>query len=127
MAATATSSGDAGASRLREAESSNGDLGSLEVTSVIGNGTNNNGDILLVLAGHKLSEAGDRDGRSVDTGHGQTLENDGVEGGLSAAGQELVELDSEAEIGILADGVLTNVLADVLGAEIDTHGYMFLF
>jgi hypothetical protein len=31
---------------------------------VIGNGTNNNGDILLVLAGHELREAGDRDGRS---------------------------------------------------------------
>lgn len=56
----------------------------------------------------------------VDAGHRETLEDDSVELGLGTTSEELVELDSKAEVGILADGVLTNVLLLVLETEIDT-------
>lgn len=73
-----TGSSNAGASRRGETKSGNGDLGNLEQAVVIRDGTNDDDGALFILLGVGRN-AGDGDGRAVDTGHEEATEDDLVE------------------------------------------------
>lgn len=90
---------DASAGGLGEAEGGDRELGELEETVVVGDGTNNNdglgslallGDATTVL--REIDDARDRDRWAVDLGHEQATEDRLVEAGLRAASQEAVKL-----------------------------------
>jgi len=115
-----TGSKDAGTGGGSEAESSNTDLGDLQETVVIGDGTNNDNCSLLLLAGVR-NNSGDGDWWSVDAGHKQAAEDDLVEGGFGTAGQEAVELHKQLEVHIVALWRLSVRAADVMSVEIDTY------
>jgi hypothetical protein len=83
---------DASAGSLGDAESGNVQLGDLQKSGVVGDGANDNGDVLSILSLEVLGDLAKRDGGSVDTGHTESLEDNLVEVGLSSAGQELVQL-----------------------------------
>jgi hypothetical protein len=76
-----TSSKDASTGGSSETEGSNADLGNGQETVVIGDSANNDDGSLLLLS-RLGSDSGDRDGRSVDTGHKESSQNDLVEGGI---------------------------------------------
>jgi hypothetical protein len=81
---------DTGLGGLGEVESSNGDLGEVQKTGVIGDGTDNNNSLVTL----KIADnTGDGDGRTVDTGHKETLQDNLVEVGVSTTSQETVKLD----------------------------------
>lgn len=85
---------DASASSLREAKSGNLDvLREGEETLVIGNATNNNGDLLAqILALGVADDLSNRDGSAVNAAHAEAVKDDLVELAASAAGKEAVEL-----------------------------------
>ena len=103
--ALATSLGDSGSSGLSESESSNGELGNLEHSLIIGNGGNDDDSSVLVLSKvlHKLGE-GER--WSVNSGGNKSSEDGLAELGVSSSGEELVELHEEVMVEVLAFGVL---------------------
>lgn len=76
---------DAGTSGGGESESSDGDLGDLEQAVVVGDGTNNDDDLVLAVLGDLALDARERDGGSVHTGHKEAAENDLVEGRVRSA------------------------------------------
>lgn len=82
---------DASSSSLGETESSNGELGNFQKTRVIGNGTNNNNGLSLLLLG-VTDDAGDGNGGTVDARHKQALKDDLVEVAVSTTSQEAVKL-----------------------------------
>lgn len=80
-----TSSEDAGTGGGGESQSSDGHLGALEQTVVVGDGTDNNDGSLLTLLVDVGDNAGQGDGRSVDLGRKQTSKNNLVERGIGSA------------------------------------------
>ena len=86
---------DALAGLLGDAEGDDGEsLGDLEDPVVLGDGADDDGDfVLTTLLGHQSGDAGERDGRPVDSGHEQAAEDDAVELGIGTTGQETVELE----------------------------------
>lgn len=83
---------DASTCGFSEAKSANADLGNVQQTNVVSDGTNNNGDGLLVLALQELGNTGQGKRRAVHLGHHQSLEDDLVELGFGSAGQESIKL-----------------------------------
>lgn len=82
---------DAGAGALGEPQSAHGQLGELEETGIIGDGADDNGDLVLLA----LGEAGELDegqGGLVGPAHAEPLQHDAVEVSASPAGEEPVEL-----------------------------------
>jgi hypothetical protein len=69
-----------------------------------------------------LDELRERERRALGAGHEEALEDDLVEVGVGAAGQEAVQLDQEADVGVLRRGLRALDRLEVLEAEIDTHG-----
>jgi hypothetical protein len=86
-----TSLDDAILGSLGETKSSNGELGDLQQARVVSDGTNNDNGLTLCGLG-VANNAGDRDGRSVNAGHKETLKNDLVEVGVGTASKEAVQL-----------------------------------
>lgn len=111
---------DASASRLSDVESSDGDLGDGKNTLVISDSSDDNEDGLGSLSFSVVGELLEGDGRSVGAGHNQAAEDDLVEVSLSTASQELVQLDQEAQVGVLRNGVHTAVNLLVLVSKINT-------
>ena len=111
---------DASASRLSDVEGSDGHLGDDESTLVISDSSDDNEDGLGSLSLGVSGELLERDGRSVVAGHNQAAEDDLVEVSLSTASQELVQLDQEAQVGVLRNGVHTAVNLLVLVSKINT-------
>lgn len=79
-----TGSKDASTGSGSEAESRNTELGNLQQSVVIGDGTNNDDGSLLLLAS-VCDESRDRDWWSVDAGHKQSAKDDLVEGRVGTA------------------------------------------
>ena len=79
------SSDNAGTGGGGESQSSDGHLGALEQTVVIGDGTDNDDGSLLTLLVDVGDNSGQGDGRSVDLGRKQTSENNLVERGIGSA------------------------------------------
>jgi hypothetical protein len=118
--AFATSGGDAGAGSLGEAGSSDGHLTAVKLAHIVGDGTNNNGDALGILA-EILDELGDGHwGAGGSAGDEATKDGLG-EGGVGSAGEELEELNEELHVEVLGlGGSLVLVLEAALVDEIDT-------
>jgi hypothetical protein len=75
--ALTASGNDASTSGGGESHGSDCDLGDLEQTVVISDGTDNDNNlILLVIADDLALDAGEGNGRSVDAGHKQATQND---------------------------------------------------
>lgn len=89
---------DASTSGTGESEGGNRELGDLDETSIVGDGTDSDDGVLvsvsLVGLGDLTSDAGDRKRGSVDLGLVQPAEDDLVEPRFSATSQESVELFS---------------------------------
>lgn len=98
--ALTASSLDTGTGSVGETKSSNGKLGKLENSVVIGDGSNNNnglrslgsrsGNTTLRLG--QVDDTGDRDRGLVDLGHVKASEDGLVESRVGSAGEEAVEL-----------------------------------
>ena len=68
---------DALLGRLGEAQGSNGQLGDLNETDVIGDSADNNNGLGIAVGGARglLQDAGQRNGRAVDLGEEETVED----------------------------------------------------
>lgn len=75
-----TCSEDTRTSRRSESKGGNTELGNSQEAVVIGDCTNNDNGLVVGLLGGVRNNSGDRDWRSVDTGHEESAENDLVEG-----------------------------------------------
>jgi len=118
-----TSGQDAGAGGSSEPQSSDGELGDLKDTVVIGNGSdNNNGLVGLqgLLVVDIAENPGERNGGAVDLGHEQAAEDDLVEGGIGTPGQKPVNLDQNPKVRVVGLGRLA-VVGRLLVTQIDTH------
>lgn len=80
----ATSSKDPSAGRRRKPQGSNGELGDGEGAVIISNSSDNNDDLVGILAS-VLDDAGERNRGAVDSGHEQAAEHDLVEGRVGSA------------------------------------------
>jgi len=98
--ALAASLEDAGTGASGEAEGADGQLRELGDADIVSDGADKNGDLRL-LASHELGDATDRERRAVDLRHVQALEHDRVEAGVSAAGEEAVELNQERDVHVV--------------------------
>jgi len=84
-----TSLQDTGLSGLGEVKGSNRELGEVQETRVIGDGTDNNNGLAFLVV---LDDARNSDGRTVDTRHKETLQDNLVEVGISTTSEETVKL-----------------------------------
>jgi hypothetical protein len=80
-----TGSSNAGAGGGGESQGSDGHLGELEESVVIGDGADDDDGSLLTLLVDVGDNSGQGDGRAVDLGRKETSENNLVEGGVSSA------------------------------------------
>lgn len=83
---------DTGTSGSGEAQGSNGQLGDVQETVVVGDGADDNDGLALLGLGDVGSDARERDGGTVDARHEETAENSLVEVGLGTAWKEQVSL-----------------------------------
>jgi len=114
------------AGRGSEAESSDGELGELEETVVVRDGSDNDDGLALVcfggpLAGRSRNDAGQADGRAVDLGHHEASQDRLVEGGIGPAGQELVQTHQQLHVGVGGLGYLAVPVSNMVLVKIDTH------
>ena len=117
-----TSLDDAGASSLGETEGGNGHLGDDGHALIVGDSTNEDSDkgLLAGTLGDILGDGREGHDGSVGARHTQTLQDDLVEGRISATGKEAIELDKKLDISILAGGSLTNALLNVMLGNVNT-------
>jgi hypothetical protein len=80
-----TGSNDAGTGGGGEPKGGNGNLGDLEQTVIIRDGTDNDDSLALLASGDLALDTRDGNRRSVHAGHEQTAEDDLVEGGVGTA------------------------------------------
>lgn len=107
------------ASSAGETESTDADtLGDGLKALVVGDGADNNDDAILLLG--VFADGRQRDDGAVGAGHTQTLQNDLVEGGVSTARQECVQLDKQTQVRVLAPRKLPQSLLDMMLGDIDT-------
>lgn len=92
---------DAGAGGLGEAEGADGELGHVVETGIVGDGANDGGDTVGLLALGELDEALEGQGGLVAASLHQALGDDRVELGVGAAGQELVQAAEELQVRVL--------------------------
>lgn len=117
---------DPGTSSGGEAQSADAQLGDLIEAVVVGHGAHDGADLALVCLarvlvgsdGHNLAQA---DRGLVDLAGHQTAEDRLVEAGVGSAGEELVQLDEEGEVWVVALGGLAVSASHVVFIEIDTH------
>jgi len=124
-----TSGQDTGTGSLSDAEGADLELGDLQETNVIGDGTDDNSGLVgTCISLHLADQAGQRHWWTVDARHKETLQDDLVEVGAGAAGQEAVGLDEETKVDILGDwsvAVWALLVVTLVVTDIDTHGSRF--
>jgi hypothetical protein len=133
---------DSRSSGSREAERSNRKFGNLEQAVIIRDCSNNdNGLSLGSFLGAVGNESGERYGRTVDSGHEKSAENDLVEIRIGPAfrsaspsvavlctdthayihtSKEAVQLHEELQVDVLALGSRSMAVADMMAVQIDT-------
>jgi len=116
---------DAGAGGLGEAEGADGELGHVEKTGVIGDGTDDGGDAVALLALGEADEALKGKGGLPAAGLHQTLGDDGVELGVGATAQERVQAAQKLQVRILglADGASIGALMGLGTLLLDSDGH----
>jgi len=80
-----------------EPERGDGEFGEDGEADVVGDGADCDNDLILAggTCGELLGDGGEGDGRTVDFGHEEPLEDDFVEVCVCAAGQETIQLQKE--------------------------------
>lgn len=112
---------NAGTGSLGETEGSNLHGGDLEEALIIGDGTNDDGNrVLLGGNGQVLGKSAQGHGRAVNLAHAETLEDDLVEAGAGTAGQEAVQLNEEVQVDVVTLGRGALQSLDVVLLDIDT-------
>merc|ERR1719281_657272 len=113
---------DSLASLLGDSEGTDGHLWDLEDSDVIGDGSNNDSD-LVSISGlfHVANQTGDGERGTVDLAHEEPLQDDLVELGLGSSGQEPVELHQQPQVDVLALGLGPANLAIILVLNVNTH------
>merc|ERR1719245_206565 len=113
---------DSLASLLGDSEGTDGHLWDLEDSDVIGDGSNNDSD-LVSISGllHVADQTGDGERRTVDLAHEEPLQDDLVELGLGSSGQEPVELHQQSQVDVLALGLSPANLTVILVLNVNTH------
>jgi len=96
---------NAGTGGSGEAEGCDGELGELEQTVVVSDGSDNDDGLALVslsgvLVGSGCDDLGQADGRAVDLGHHEASQNRLVEGGLGTTGKELVQAHQQLDVRV---------------------------
>mmetsp|Transcript_34124 Transcript_34124/g.61531 ORF Transcript_34124/g.61531 Transcript_34124/m.61531 type:complete len:257 (+) Transcript_34124:647-1417(+) len=120
--ALTASLGDTGTGILGEAQGTDTKLRDLEETNIVGDGTNNDGELLL-LALHEGSKLGEGEGGPVGLGHKKALEDNLVKVAVRASHEKAVELDNELKINIVTlGGGAAHRLVTTTGNKINTHG-----
>jgi hypothetical protein len=118
--ALTTSGNDASTGSLSESKRSDGELGDIKISLVVGDGANNDGDLVISLTLHVTSNAGHRQGWAVCAAHGKALQDSLVKGGLRAASQKSVELHQQKEVRVLRDWCSSVAILGVLMLKINT-------
>jgi hypothetical protein len=121
--ALSSGSQDTLSSILGKSERTDRHLGAFKHTDIVSNLSNNNGSLAILLR-HVLSKTVKTHRRLVNLTHVQTLQYGGAESGLRSASEELVQLDQELGVRILALELLHGALvphAASAGFQIDTH------
>jgi len=111
---------DSSSGCLRDTESGEGELGDFQNTGIIGDGTNNDGDVSWASS-NALDELSQRDGGLVGSAHDESLQNDAVEVCAGSAREEPVELDQKSKVDIVALEISASLVLLVLVTEIDGH------
>ena len=107
---------------LSDAESAKSHLGDLKDPQIVGDGSNDDGDLVGITGLlHVPDQPGDGEGRTVDLAHEEPPQDDLVELGLGPPGQEPVELDEQPQVDVLALGLSPAHLAVILMVDIHTH------
>ncbi len=111
--ALSTSSNNARASALSEAQCADAHLGAIEHPDIISDGTNNDcdllGSVVLKLAGNVT----DGHRGAVHTRHKHALANNFVEFGFRAAGHKLVKLGKQGQVDVVRLGSNTVLVANI--------------
>ncbi|RUP48714.1 hypothetical protein BC936DRAFT_144124 [Jimgerdemannia flammicorona] len=90
---------DAGLSGLGHTESRKGDFGNLAQAVIVGDGADNDCDLVRTGVLDVTGDPRDGDRGTVDAGHEKALEDHLVEGRVSTAGEEPIELwDKDSEL-----------------------------
>ena len=105
-----------------DVKSSNRQLRDVEQPQVVGDGSNDDGDLVLssVLL-HVSDKRGEGQWGTMDAGHKKSLQNDAVEFGIGTTGQETVKLDKQTQIDILGLWLGPVDLAILVVPDVDTH------
>jgi len=91
---------DTGTGTLGDTKRTNSDLRHSQQTDVVGDSTNNHGNLVLLLL-KELRHTSQRQGRSVNATHAQSLQNDAVELRAGTASQETVQLHQKLDVHIV--------------------------
>ena len=102
-----------------EAQSSDGELGNLQETVVVGNSCDQDNSLSLVslrgvLVGGSGNQAGKRHRWAVDLAHHQSAEDGLIELGVGSAGEESIELDKKGDIWVVRLGGLAVAALNVM-------------
>jgi len=111
---------DSSAGSFGDSKRANSQLGDGKKSDIVGDGSDDDGD-LVFLAGHEFGQAGQRQGRSIDPAHRQTLEDDSVEVGTRASGQESVQLHKKLDVHVLRLGRRAAALLGVMLRQVNPH------
>jgi hypothetical protein len=117
---------DAGAGRGGEAHGSDGELGELEKTDIVGDGADNDNGLASVglggvLVGSGRDDLGEGDRGTVDLRHHQTAEDDLVEGSVGATGKELVKANQQLNVGVGRLRDLAVPVSNMVAIKINSH------
>merc|ERR1719163_1049180 len=118
--ALATSLHDPCASTLGETQSANSHLRHIDQAPVISDAADDARNFSILVL-HKFAQLGQRKWRFVPAAHVQTLEDDLVELGFSAARQELVQFDEQPDIRIIRLGFPGASLHATALFNVNTH------
>lgn len=67
-----------------------------------------------------LGEGAEGDGRTIALGQAETLQDNLVEGGISAAGEETIQLDQQGQVDVFTGGGSAVTLLYVMMSNINT-------
>ena len=118
--AFSTRGSDASTSGLGEAEGTDGELGDIKKTLIVGNGPDEDSN-LSVLSLHEARQLGEGNRGAVGLAHTQPLQDGGVEVAGGSTRHKAVELHQEEEVWVLGLGGSPVAVFRMFVYEIDTH------
>merc|ERR1719431_680049 len=106
---------------LREPKGTDGQLGDIEESDIISDGSHYHAYLITFRSFHSTSDSSQGDWRFVDLAHKQSFQDDFVELGIRSSSKETIQLHEDAQVGILGDGSISVLLLIFVVLDIDTH------